>query len=187
MTRSAHVTSIDAIAAFGGALRNFEDQSTRALVSIDEQAKGAQQWLEHDAPAYWRAQIRQRYDDVARTRTALESCRMRKVADNRPACLEEIAAHRTAQRRLQEAEDKVEEVRRWAQKVREEIDEYRSRIAKFRLSLERDMPRTLALIDRTVATLDSYAERSPAAAAEPGTPAGPAQPEQSGQNGERKQ
>jgi hypothetical protein len=180
VTGSAHVTSIDAIAAFGAALRNFEDQSTRALVSIDEQAKGALQWLEHDAPAYWRGQIRQRYDDVARTRTALETCRMRKVADNRPACLEEIAAHRTAQRRLQEAEEKVEDVRRWAQKVREEIDEYRSRIAKFRLGLERDMPRTLALIDRTVATLDSYADRSRESAAEPASARESEQPGQEG-------
>jgi hypothetical protein len=158
MSGSAHVTSIDAVAAFGTALRTFEDQSIRALLSIDEQAKAALQWLEHDAPAYWRAQVRQRYDDVARTRTALETCRMRKVADNRPACLEEIAAHRTAQLRLREAEEKIDVVRRWAQKVREETDEYRGRIMKFRLALERDVPRTLALIERTVATLDSYAE-----------------------------
>ena len=172
MTGSAHVTSIDAIAALGVALRNFEDQSTRALLSIDEQAQGALQWLEHDAPAYWRAQIRQRYDDVARTRTALETCRLRQVADNRPACLEEIAAHRTAQRRVREAEEKVEVVRRWAQQVREQTDEYRGRIMQLRLCLERDVPRTLALIDRTVATLDSYADRSPdpAAAATETTP-----------------
>jgi hypothetical protein len=175
---SAHVTSIDAIATFGVSLRNFDDQSTRALVSIEEQAKSALQWLEHDAPAYWRAQIRQRYDDVASTRTALETCRMRKVGDNRPACLEEIAAHRTAQRRLHEAEEKVEVVRRWAQKVREEIDEYRGRIARFRLAIERDVPRTLALIDRTVTTLDSYAER--AAVAEQAETASPGQPAQPG-------
>ncbi len=162
MSESAHVTSIDAIAAFGVSLRNFEDQSLRALVSIDEQAKGALQWLEHDAPAYWRAQIRQRYDDVAATRAALETCRMRKVADNRPACLEETAAHRTAQRRLHEAEEMVEVVRRWAQKVREEIGVYRGQIAKFRLTLERDVPKTQALIERTVATLDAYAERAAA-------------------------
>jgi len=158
------VSSIDAIAAFGVSLRNFEDLSTRALVSIEEQAKGALQWLEHDAPAYWRTQIRQRYDDVSSTRTALETCRMRQVGENRPACLEEIAAHRTAQRRLHEAEEKIEVVRRWAQKVREEVDEYRSRSARFRLAVERDVPRTLALIDRTVTTLDSYAERAAEAA-----------------------
>jgi hypothetical protein len=169
-TGSAHVTSIDAVAAFGSALRQFEDQSRRALLSIDEQAKGALQWLEHDAPAYWRAQVRERYDEVARTRTELESCRMRQVADNRPACLEEISAHRAAQRRLREAEEKIEIVRRWTQRVREETEEYRGRIMKFRLALERDVPRTLALIDRSVATLDSYAERAPgpAAVGEPG-------------------
>ncbi|HEY2252870.1 MAG TPA: hypothetical protein VGH74_17485, partial [Planctomycetaceae bacterium] len=84
----------------------------------------------------------------------------------------------TAQRRLHEAEEKVEVVRRWAQKVREEIDEYRGRIARFRLAIERDVPRTLALIDRTVTTLDSYAER--AAVAEQAETASPGQPAQPG-------
>jgi hypothetical protein len=112
---------------------------------------------------------------------------MRKVADNRPACLEEIAAHRTAQRRQHEAEEKIEEVRRWAQKVREVTDEYRGRIIKLRLCLERDVPQTRALIDRTVATLDSYADRSRDAAAASKTAsktessAQPAQPDHEGE------
>src|SRR5215831_18151435 len=97
---SARVTSIDAVVAFRAALRTFQDQATQALLSLDEQAQGALQWLEHDAPAYWRGQIRRCYDEVARTRTALETCRMRAVGDHRPACLEEQEAYRSAQRRL---------------------------------------------------------------------------------------
>lgn len=170
MSGSAQVTSIDAVAAFRAALRTFQDQATRALVSLDEQGLGALQWLEHDAPAYWRGQIRHCYDEVARTRTALETCRMRAVADHRPACLEEQEALRLAQHRLREAEDKLEVVRRWTQKVREELDEYRGRVMRFRECVERHLPRSLALLDRTLATLDSYVERPAPVEAAPGEP-----------------
>jgi hypothetical protein len=176
---SAQVHSIDAIGAFGSALRIFEDQASRALVALSEQANGALQWLETDAPAYWRDQVRRCYDDVSRTRTALEICRMKKVGDHRPSCIEEVEAHRAAQRKLREAEEKIEVVKRWAQRVREEIDEYRGRVMRFQQSLEQDVPQTLALLDRTVAALDAYADRpQPAARDLPTVPQQPVrQPE----------
>jgi hypothetical protein len=174
---SAQVHSIDAISAFGSALRIFEDQASRALIAIDEQANGALQWLEHDAPAYWKEQVRRCYDDVARTRTALETCRMRTVADHRPSCIEETEAHRAAQRKLREAEEKIDVVRRWAQKVREEIDEYRGRMMRFQQCLDGDVPQFLALLKRTVATLDAYADRPQAARG--GSPASSTAPPQS--------
>ncbi|MSR58372.1 MAG: hypothetical protein EXS05_11960 [Planctomycetaceae bacterium] len=161
MADSAHVTSIEAIAAFTSALRNFEDEASRALLHVDQQAQGALQWLEHDAPFYWKGQIRTCYDEVARTRTALETCKMRTVAGNRPACLEEQQAFRAAQRRLRQAEEMIEVVRRRAQKVLREYDEYRGRVMNFRLCLERGVPRTLALLDRTVASLDTYVDLPP--------------------------
>ncbi len=158
MSDSAHVTSIDSIVAFAAALQSFEDDASRALLMIDEQAKGALQWLENDAPQYWREQIRVGYDNVARTRTALQTCRMRSVAGNRPACLEETEAHRAAQRKVRQAEEKVEVVRKWAQKVRHQMDEYRGRIMSLKRCLEGDLPQTIALLERTVATLDDYVE-----------------------------
>ncbi len=159
MSGSAQVTSIDAVASFRAALRVFQDRAAHALMSLDEQGNGALQWLEHDAPAYWRGQIRHCYDEVARTRTALETCRMRAVGDHRPACLEEQEAYRQAQRKLREAEDKLDVVRRWTQKVREELDEYRGRVMRFRECVERGLPQSLALLDRTLTTLDAYVDR----------------------------
>lgn len=160
MSGSANVTSIDAVAAFSSALRIFEDQASRAMLALDEQAKGALQWLEHDAPVYWQAQIRRCFDEVARTRSALETCKMKKVAGNTPACIEETEAYRAAQRRLRRAEEMVDVVKKWAQKVRREVDEYGGRTRGFRNCLEAEIPRTLALLDRTLAALEAYAERA---------------------------
>ena len=172
MSDSAHVTSIEAILNFAGALRRFEDDASRALLTIDQQVGRAQQWLEYEAPVYWREQIRRCFDDISRARSALETCRMRKVAGHRPSCIEEEKALRAAKQRLQVAEEKAELVRRWAGRLRHEVDEYRGRIGSFRRCLESDVPRTLALLERTVAALEAYLDRP---LSEPNEPAPPEQ------------
>lgn len=160
MPESAHVSSVDALARFGLALRTFDDQLRIALLSIDEQALKAAQWLEHDAALYWRNEVARGFQRVAQTRAELMTCRMRAGAGYRPSCIDEIKAHQAAQERLRHAEMMVNVVRGWGQRLRREIDEYRGRIAAFRHCLEFDLPRTLALLDRTVQTLDAYAEHS---------------------------
>jgi hypothetical protein len=169
MADAAHVTSTEAIARFEAALKRFDDDASRALLDLDQQIKRALEWLDHDAPAYWRQQIRKSFDEVARTRTAWENCQMRAVAGDRPSCLEEEKAHRAAKRRLEVATEKPEEVRRWAIKVHREVDEYRGKIGRLRHCLEGHVPRTIALLDRTRASLEAYAEHQ----AETDSPSGP--------------
>ena len=159
MSNSAQVQSIDAVVSFRASLRTFQDQAAHALLALDEQAQGALQWLEDDAPAYWRQQVRTCYDEVGRTRAALETCKMKKVGDYRPACIEEQEALRQAQRKLREAEEKLEVVRRWRQRVVDELDEYRGRVMRFRETVESGLPRSLALLDRTINALDAYVDR----------------------------
>lgn len=154
----AHVTSIDAIAEFRGALRVFEADAAQAILTLDEQTRRALNWLDNEAPAYWRQEVRRCSDQLARTRSALETCRMRTVAGQRSACLEEIEAFRAAQRKLRAAEEQIDVVRQWAQRVRRELDDYRGRTMGLRMALERDVPKTLGLLERTISSLDAYAE-----------------------------
>src|SRR5690348_5808973 len=136
MSESANVHSIDAVARFAAALRVFAEQSTNALMSIDDQARGALQWIEHDAAMYWRMQVRKGFEDVARTRSELAACRSRSTKDYKPSCIDEIKAHKAAQARLQHAEEQVEVVRRWAQRLQREVDEYRGRVQRLRTCVE---------------------------------------------------
>jgi RecA/RadA recombinase len=161
MADFARVTSIDAVVAFRGALKTFEEDAAQAVLTLDEQCRRAQDWLDHDAPAYWRMEIKRCSDLVARTRSELETCRQRTVAGQRSACLEQEQAYRAAQQKLRMAEEKIEVVRKWANRIRRELDDYRGRTMGLRMALERDLPRTLGLLDRTIAALDAYVERTP--------------------------
>jgi len=167
MADSANVSSIDAVAKFAAALRLFEEQSSNALLSIDDQARGALQWIEHDAAAYWRGQVRKGFEDVARTRAELLTCRSKATKDYQPSCIDEVKAHRAAQARLQHAEEQVEVVRQWVMRLQREVDEYRGRVQRLKQCLEGDVPRTLALLDRTMLSLEQYVDRPLASSGEP--------------------
>ncbi|MGC1275799.1 MAG: hypothetical protein WBC44_18995 [Planctomycetaceae bacterium] len=159
MSDAAHVTSVEAVARFTAALRQFEDEASQALLALDQQIGKALQWLDDEQPAYWRSQIRRQYDEVARTRNALENCQMRVVAGDRPSCLEEEKAHRAAKRRLEVASAKPDLVRACAIKVHREVDEYRGRVGQLQQTLDRDVPRTLALLERTQSALLAYLDQ----------------------------
>lgn len=160
MSESAKVTSVDAIVEFRGALRSFEADAAQAILTLDEQSRRALNWLDNEAPAYWRQEIRRCSDLVARCRSELETCKMRTVAGQRSACLEEIQALRAAQHKYRLAEEKLEIVRKWSQRIRQELDDYRGRTMALRIALERDLPRTFGLIDRTISSLDAYVEHA---------------------------
>ena len=159
MSESAHVASLEAVARFTAALRRFDDEATSVLLSLDQQIQRALHWLDHEQPAYWRQQIRKQYDEVARTRTAWENCLLRTVAGDRPSCIEEEKAHRVAKRNLEAALAKPDEIRRWAIRVHQEVDEFRGRVGGLRPALEGGVPKTVGLLERTQGTLLSYIER----------------------------
>jgi hypothetical protein len=182
---SARVTSIEAVERFRAALARFGDQANSALLELDQQINRALHWLDHEAPARWREEIRRCYEQVARTRTAWENCMLRTVAGDRPSCIEEEKAHRAAKRRLEVALEKPAVVRAWSIKVHREVDEYRGRIGKLRHVLENELPRTIALLERTQAALDAYAESQRGGggsgeAGDGGTTFSPASPESDG-------
>lgn len=159
MAESARVMSLDAIVRFRGALGTFDDEASQILVAIDRQGQRVLQWLENEAPAYWRLQVLRCHEQISRARSALDTAMMRKTKDYTPSCIEEKDALRRARARLQEAEDKTETVRRWARLVREELEEYRGRIHSLRDCVENDVPLAIALLDRTLRALESYLDR----------------------------
>ena len=155
---SAHVTSIEAVREFRAALIQFAEEAGAALESMSAQIHRALDWVEHQQPAYWQQQIKLAFDDVAETRMQLETCRLRTVAGHRPLCIEEKQNHRRAKQRLEYCQQMVPKVKRWTIKFRHEADEYRGRMGQLNHTVKVELPRMIALIDRTATALEKYAE-----------------------------
>lgn len=154
---SANVRSLAALHDARLALLRFGEQAQGAMEAWRQDVQRSLQWLEHEAPVYWKDQQAKAFNGVAAARAALETCRARTVAGHRPQCIDEQVALRKAQQRLQVTQEKLTVVRKWAVTMAQEADDFRARSLPFGEVLGADLPRMLALIDRMAAILADYA------------------------------
>jgi hypothetical protein len=154
----ASVLSIPALRDLKASLLKFQHEAQTSLELMRLEMQRVIAWIEQDRPAYWQAQVRRAFDQVAATRTALSTCQMRKVAGRTPSCIEEKQAHEHAKRRLQHCHDQVKRVQQWATRLNRESDELRARLAASQRLAEGGIPRMVALLERSLAALEAYAE-----------------------------
>lgn len=201
MAESARVTSIDAIKDFRAALCRFSEDTKNALGAVEMEIRRVVSWVVQERPLYWQAEIKRRKEDLSDAQAALFQKRLQAGHGRQVHDSEQKEAMRFAQRRLHEAEEKFEIVKKWAPALQHEVMEYFARARPTGDMLDSDVTQALALLDRMATALDAYiaaaaptfapgetqssaavgeatSERSTvsAAPAEPGGPSSPAGP-----------
>jgi len=156
MARGAKVRSIDAVGTFSAALKNFEEEATGALTSLDMEVRRALEWIHQERKEYWKQQVRRRQDKMAEARGDLERCLTYRSTDEQPSCHEEKIALEKAKRRLRVAEDKVQIVRHWARVLDHEVHEFRGSINQLVHWLQVDHPQSVAALERMMSALSAY-------------------------------
>jgi hypothetical protein len=157
MSTQAEVKSIDTIAFVKAAMAAFAHDGGQAVGEVELQAQRMAAWICDDQAAYWKTEIRRAADAVNRAMIELQNCRTyKKVGDHEPACMEEKKALEKAKRRLARAEQKAEAVRRWTPVVRQQMQETRVRLTRFREVIDIDCPKALARLERMLVALDNY-------------------------------
>ena len=157
MSGSANVNSVDAIRAFAAAVVKFREEARLCLTMMDAQLRQILFWLERDRPGFWKREIENCMREVAEARVRLHQCRMRKLGDFRPSCIEEVKALEKSRNDVEFAQKQVPRIKRWFGEATHEAEEYRGRAAQLTQAVERDLPRLLALLAFTVDRLEAYA------------------------------
>ncbi|MCA9065937.1 MAG: hypothetical protein KDA96_22870, partial [Planctomycetaceae bacterium] len=158
MSESANVTSIDAIRVFAAAVLQFQTEARLCLTTIDTQLRYALNWLEHDRPMFWKREIEACMREISQARVRLHQCRMRRLGDFRPSCIEEQKDLEQAKKDMEFAQKQVPNVKRWYSEVLHEANEYRGRSAQLVQAVERDIPQLLAILRFTINQLEAYAD-----------------------------
>ena len=86
----AHVTSVDAIRRFAAAVAVFQTEARLCLTTLDTQLRTILFWLERDRPQFWKREIEHCMGEISDARVRLHQCRMRRLGDFRPSCIEEV-------------------------------------------------------------------------------------------------
>ena len=168
MTRSANLTSIEAIANLKAALVEFSASASDALVQLGIEARRPEAWIEQDRAHYWPRQVQRASDAVSEARLALQRCELT-IDGSERSCYDERKALEKAKRRLNEAEAKVAAVRRWRVEIRKEIEAFEVQAAKLQQYLESDFSRGLAALDRMADALARYVQTGGPATGPAGT------------------
>jgi hypothetical protein len=158
MTEGAYVGSFEAVRDFRAALHTFLQEAREAMCSNDLEVRRTLEWLLEAQPKHWQQQVRNCEEAVVEAKIELERCRSSSLpGGGTPSCTEERKALERARQRRQWAEQKVESVRKWGYVVGREAEEYTGRANQLAGLFDADLPQAIAILDRVLNALESYA------------------------------
>lgn len=161
MSGGANVRSVDAIRYFAAAVAAFQEEARLCLAMLDAQLRQVLFWLERDRPNFWKREIENCMREMTDARVRLHQCRMRRLGDFRPSCIEEVKDLEKAKADMEFAQKQIPNVKRWLAAAAHEGNEYHGRASQLIQVIERDLPRLLALLAFTVDRLEAYAAVNP--------------------------
>lgn len=163
MSRFARVGSVETLKEFRASLCTFSATVSTALDEANSEIQRTLIWLKQDQNAYWKAQVRHRTEQLARARSALSYKKNFEESSlaAKQSHIDEKRAVATAQRRLQEAQEKLEKVRRWTQQFEKEAAMYKGRVQGLGHIIDAEIPNARAQMDKMIDSLESYVALAP--------------------------
>lgn len=155
MAEFAQVTSFEALEIFRTHLILF---LTKARVHVDHsggEIRRMQGWLQNDQRLHWEREIRRRRRTLDLAEAELLNARMSGLRDSHSV---ELMAMRRAKKAFDEAEEKLQSVKRWTRNFEQCIAPLAKRLESFHNILDQELPRAVSYLLETQKYLESYAE-----------------------------
>ena len=161
MALPVDVSSIDVLLTVREALALFADDGKNALGETDMEVRRCIDWLTHDQRIYWQDEIKKRKEDLSEAKAELYRKQLSQMHGQNAHDSEQRENVREAKHRLEEAEDKLETLRRWVPKLEQAVMEYHGRARSFADMIEFDVVRMIEMMDRMIDALEEYTRLAP--------------------------
>jgi len=155
MGPSARVTSIEAIKEFRASLCCFGHDAKEAVCATELEIRRIFDWLEAKLK-FWQKEVRIRQEEVVRAKAELIQRQYSQRDGRGPGTTDQEIALEKANRRLQEAEAKVEKTRHWQNLLPRAVAEYEGPARQLMGMLDADLARGIAILDQKIDALDAY-------------------------------
>jgi len=156
MPQEARVTSIDALDDFRARLIVFVEKASVAVDDALDDVSRTRLWLQGEQPFHWETQLRRRARDLETAEQELFSAR---ISNLHEATTNKQFAVRKARQSLEEARKKLALLKKWNRHYDSEVAPLAAQVEKLRTLLSSDLRRAVALLGRSVETLDAYSDR----------------------------
>jgi len=173
MNNSARIESIDALKHLRTFLCIF---AKRISVSIDDAGFEIMRtlgWLKNDRSPYWKKEVRKRNDQLVKVKLDLKQKQFfDKSLNNTRSYIDEKKALVAAQRRFDEAQDKLSKARNWISRLEKEGYSCQAALQSLSNIILIDIPNRTTQIDQMICALESYVGLSTPLAAASNSSAG---------------
>ena len=161
MSGYARIDNVDALKEFRTRLIKFAETAQVALADAEGEVQRVLVWLETEANTYWSGQIRKRHEAVEKAKDAVRQKKLFKSpTGSTQSAVEEEKALRMAQKRLEEAEEKLKNVKRYTPRLQKEISIFKGGVQRLATTVSSDIPMAVGRLDRMVAAVEAYAALS---------------------------
>jgi hypothetical protein len=161
MSGYARIDNVDALREFRTRLIKFAEVVQTALADAEGEMARVLVWLETEANTYWTGQIRKRHEAVEKAKDAVRQKKLFKSpTGSQQSAVEEEKMLRMAQKKLEEAEEKLKNVRRYTPRLQKEISIYKGGVQRLATTVSADIPMAIGRLDRMVAAVEAYAALS---------------------------
>src|SRR5262245_8380719 len=151
----ARVTSIDALRKFREGLCLFGEKAQEALIAADMEIRRAFGDL-HERLKHWKHTVHVCEHKVAEAKIELNRKKISRFFGHQPDSTEQEENLRKAKARLQRAEERTENCRRWEPKLQQAVLDYEGPARQLAGRLDHDLPRALFVLDQKIAALEEY-------------------------------
>ncbi len=168
---AAKVTSVDALQGFREAWCQFLATARESLLSMDGDIRQGRVSVQENLEA-WQRTVVQLERKLVDAKLELNRRKLGRMHGRPVDTSVEEEAVRKAQRRHQEAVDKVASGKKWLPRLDRAVLDYQGPKQQLQVMLETDMERGTAFLDQKLQSLELYASTAPpdVAAAPPATP-----------------
>lgn len=157
MGEFVHVDSVEALTDFRVRLCKAAEQIGLGLEEADVEIQRTMNWLKQEQHTYWKAEVRTRSERAAHAALELKRKQQEKTpSGEKYSCIDEKKALAVAKGRLEEAEQKLANVRRWARRIEEEAFAYRGAVRGLGQLVASGLPESLAQLDAMIVSLEAY-------------------------------
>lgn len=168
----ARVDDLDALKRFKLALLKFQEAAMVALADAEGDFTRTMLWLEVEQAPFWDAQVRKRQLALSQ---AQERLRMKKVfkdvVGSKPSTIDEEKAVKVAMARLEEANQKVANVKLWKRRMEKIGHDYKGSAQRLQTTVSASLPATTAALEGMIRQLELYIGLRPAEVASEAGPA----------------
>jgi hypothetical protein len=150
------VYNIEALKLFRERLATFGEDAKNALISVDMDTRRTVDFILREQPMHWKAQLKKRNEALQQAKAELFR---RKLAETTPGSLDDTAqkeAVRRAEMRVQEAEQKLEKIKKWATPLMQATEQYHGQSRALDDMVGPQLERALAQLAAMIDALEKY-------------------------------